>query len=209
LRDETQHIIWLLNGEIILEEEKTLSQEDNMRSKSESDETKEKRDNAENNVENNEKDQPLSEEPEKSSETDEDTDEDYEETAKSNLLPKYGCLKGCLIPIIGVFVIIIAIGMLIYSKSDRIHEWLILRIVSNTQEKVFTQPPDGIDKKTIELTFDNVKSAFRNGKIDEQEMENAIKEYLGATADTTLPERKKAEIDKLILRLNKAISDSG
>jgi hypothetical protein len=206
LRDETQHIIWLLNGEIILEEEKTLSQEDNMRSKSESDETKEKRDNAENNVENNEKDQPLSE---KSSETDEDTDEDYEETAKSNLLPKYGCLKGCLIPIIGVFVIIIAIGMLIYSKSDRIHEWLILRIVSNTQEKVFTQPPDGIDKKTIELTFDNVKSAFRNGKIDEQEMENAIKEYLGATAGTTLPERKKAEIDKLILRLNKAISDSG
>jgi hypothetical protein len=189
-----------------LEKEKSLSQEDNMRSKSESDESKEEnpKDDSENNVENNEKDQHLPEETEESSEPDE-----FEETAKSNLLPKYGCLKGCLIPILGVFVIIIAIGMVIYSKSDRIHEWLILRIVSNTQEKVLTQPPDGIDKKTIELTFDNVKSAFRNGKIDEQDMENAIKEYLKATEGLTSPERKKAEIDKLILRLSKVILDSG
>ena len=155
--------------------------------------------------ENNEKDQQLPEESEKLSEA----DEDYEETAKSNLLPKYGCLKGCLIPILGGLIIIIAIGMIIHSRRDTIHDWLIIRVVSNTQEKILTQPPDGIDKKAIELTFDNVKSTIRDGKINEQEMEKAIKEYLSATEDSTSPDRKKAEIEKLILRLNKAILDSG
>jgi hypothetical protein len=184
-----------------LEEEKSLSQEDNMRSESESDESKEKKDNSE----NNEEDQHLPEEPENISEP----DEDYEETAKSSLLPKYGCLKGCLIPILGVIIVIIAIGMIIHLKRGTIHEWLIIRIVSNTQEKVLNQLPKEIDKKAIEFTFDNVKSAIRNGKINEQDMETAIKEYLGATEGTISPEFKKAEIEKLILRLNKAISDSG
>lgn len=166
-------------------EEKTLSQEEYMRSASN---------------ESDEKEQELIEES-----SDIPKLEDEEELEEKDLFPKYGCLRGCLIPIIAIIIIIIAIAMLIQSKSDKIHDWLIVRIISNTQKKILNEPLEGIDKKTVELTFDKVRSAIKENKIDEQEIKDAIKEYLQATEGTITPEHKKTEIDKLIKRLNKSL----
>lgn len=177
-------------------EEKTLSQEGNMRSESELSESDEK---------NEEK---IDEKDQKQIDESADIQEDDEELQSGDLLPKYGCLKGCLIPIFGIVIIIIAIAMIIHSKSGTINEWLIVRIVSNTQEKILTDLPEGIDKKAVELTFDNVRSAIKNNRIDEQEVKTAIKEYLQATKGLVTPERKKIEIERLILRLNKSVSGS-
>ncbi len=165
----------------------SLSQEENMRSISN---------------EPDKRDQELIEE---SADINDQEDEDLQER---KLFPKYGCLKGCLIPILAVIIIIIAIAMFIHSKSDIIQDWLIVRIISNTQKKILTDLPEDIDKKTIELTFDKVRSAVKDKKIDEQEVKIAIKEYLQATEKSTTPEHKKAEIDKLTTRLNKSIYSS-
>ncbi|MGB9595186.1 MAG: hypothetical protein ACPL7B_02795 [Candidatus Poribacteria bacterium] len=169
-------------------EEKTLSQEEYMRSTSN---------------EPDEKEQELTEES-----LDTVKQDDEEELEEKNLFPKYGCLRGCLIPIIAIIIIITAIVMLIQSKSDAIHDWLIVRIISNTQKKILNDLPEGIDKKTIELTFDKLRSAIKNNKIDEQEIKNAIKEFLQAIEGPTTPENKKIEIDRLIKRLNKSLPNS-
>lgn len=169
-------------------EEKTLSQEQYMRSLSdESDKEKEG----------------LVEE--SADITEQETEE---ELIENKLFPRYGCLKGCLVPIIAIIIIIVAFAMFIHTKGDKIHDWLIVRIISNTQKKILNELPEGIDKKNIDLTFSRVRSAIKDGKMDEQEVRNAIKEYLQATEDNIAPEQKKIEIEKLIMRLNKSIPSS-
>ena len=78
-------------------------------------------------------------------------------------------------------------------------------IISNTQENVLNNLPKEIDKKTIEDTFEKVKTAFKENKIDEQGMKQAIKEYLEAVKGLPSENLKKEEIDKLMTRLNEVI----
>jgi uncharacterized membrane protein YheB (UPF0754 family) len=82
----------------------------------------------------------------------------------------------------------------------------MLRIISNTQENVLNNLPKEIDKKTIEDTFEKVKTAFKENKIDEQGMKQAIKEYLEAVKGLSSENLKKEEIDKLMIRLNEVLT---
>ncbi|MDQ1329349.1 MAG: hypothetical protein QG641_2638 [Candidatus Poribacteria bacterium] len=132
-------------------------------------------------------------------------EEDSEGLITGELVPKRGCLKGCLMPIIIFFVVMLALGVGIHAKRNTIREWFILKIISNTQENVMTNLPKEIDKKAIEDTFDKVKTAFKNGKIDEQTMKQAINDYLEAVKGLPSAELKKSEIEKLMTELNNAI----
>jgi hypothetical protein len=132
-------------------------------------------------------------------------EEDSEELIAGKLDPKRGCLKGCLMPIIIIFVVMLALGVGIHAKRNTIQEWFMLKIISNTQENVTTNLPKEIDKKAIEDTFDKVKTAFKDGKINEQIMKQAINDYLDAVKGLPSAELKKSEIDKLMIGLNNAI----
>jgi len=134
------------------------------------------------------------------------TEVDSEGLISGELIPKRGCLKGCLTPVIIVFVIMLALGVGIHAKRNTIREWFMLRIISNTQENVLTNLPKEIDRKAIENTFDKVKIAFKSGRIDEQAMKQAIKSYLDAVKGSSSAELKRAEIDKLITELNNSIT---
>jgi hypothetical protein len=132
-------------------------------------------------------------------------EEDSEGLIADELVPKQGCLKGCLLPIIIIFVVMLSLGVGIHSKRNAIQEWFMLKIISNTQENVVTNLPKEIDKKAIEDTFDKVKTAFKDGKINEQAMKKAINDYLDAVKGLPSAELKKSEIDKLMTELNNAI----
>lgn len=131
--------------------------------------------------------------------------EDNEGLISGELIPKRGCLKGCLTPLAVIFVIILALGVITHAKRTTIREWLIQRIISNTQKRVLIDLPKDVDKKTIETLFGEVKTAFKESKIDEQAMKEAIRDYLDATKDMLSPEQKKPEIDKLLSSLKSAI----
>jgi hypothetical protein len=132
-------------------------------------------------------------------------EEDSEGLIAGELVPKRGCLKGCLMPIIIFFVVMLALGVGIHAKRNTIREWFILKIISNTQENVLTNLPKEIDKKAIEDKFDKVKTAFKDGEIDEQAMKQAINDYLDAVKGLPSTELKKSEIEKLMTELNNAI----
>ena len=132
-------------------------------------------------------------------------EEDSEGLIAGELVPKRGCLKGCLMPIIIFFVVMLALGVGIHAKRNMIREWFILKIISNTQENVLTNLPKEIDKKAIEDTFDKVKITFKDGEIDEQAMKQAINDYLDAVKGLPSTELKKSEIEKLMTELNNAI----
>jgi hypothetical protein len=132
-------------------------------------------------------------------------EDDSEGLIAGELVPKRGCLKGCLMPIIIVFVVMLALGVGIHAKRNTIREWFILKIISNTQENVLTNLPKEVDKKAIEDTFDKVKITFKDGRINEQEMKQAINDYLDAVKGLPSTELKKSEIEKLMTELNNAI----
>jgi len=138
-------------------------------------------------------------------ETEPQNTEDSEGLIAGELIPKDGCLKGCLTPIIIIFVVMLALSVGIHAKRNTIREWFILKIISNTQENVVTNLPKEIDKKAIEDAFDKVKKTFKNGEIDEQAMKQAINDYLDAVKGLPSAELKKSEIEKLMTELNNAI----
>lgn len=135
--------------------------------------------------------------------------DDSESLVSKELIEKRGCLKGCLLPIIIFSLIILSLGMIIHAKRGFIYEWLIIRIVSNTQELAISNSPQDADKKQIETTFDKTKKAVKEDLINEQLMNQAIKEYIDKIKKKPSNDVKKAELEKLIKALNEAIYPSG
>jgi hypothetical protein len=131
-------------------------------------------------------------------------EDDSEGIMSEGLVEKRGCLKGCLLPIIVMILIILGLGMIIHAKRDIIREWLVIRIVSNTQDRVLTNLPKNMDRKPIEATFIRVKKAIKENTIDEQEMNQAIEEYIDTTKGMK-PDELKTDIEKLMKTLNEAI----
>jgi len=161
-----------------------------------------------------EKNVKISEEETIKQETDQQTTEDSDEKLteeesdgliSGELVPKRGCLKGCLTPIIFVFVLALALGVGIHAKRNTLREWFMLKVISNTQESVLINLPKEIDKKAIEDTFDKVKTAFKENRIDEQVMKQMINNYFESVKGLPSAELKKSEIDKLMTGLNSAI----
>ena len=132
-------------------------------------------------------------------------EEDSEGLIAGELVPKRGCLKGCLMPIIIFFVVMLALGVGIHAKRNTLREWFMLKVISNTQESVLINLPKEIDKKAIEDTFDKVKTAFKENRIDEQVMKQMINNYFESVKGLPSAELKKSEIDKLMTGLNSAI----
>ncbi len=150
---------------------------------------------------NVEKENPI----EKQEISEEETKTDDEGLISGEFIPKRGCLKGCLVPIIIIFIILTIIGLLVNSRREMIRQLIIQRVINNTEKQVLNNLPANIDKKSVSDLFESVKSAYKEGRIDEKTLEDAIKEYIENTRGMPSPEMKKNEIEKLIKNLKEAM----
>ncbi len=130
--------------------------------------------------------------------------EDQEEI-EEEFVPRSGCLRGCLIPIATVFVIIMVLGIITYSKRDTIRSSLLKRIIANTQSHVLSDLPDDMDEKAIETAFERIKTAMKEKQIDEEILTEAIEEYQDATRKKPPLKEKKQAINRLVDGLNAAV----
>lgn len=131
-----------------------------------------------------------------------------DDSASGSIIQGRGCLKGCLVPILVIFLIVASLIMLAHAKRDSIRHWIVMRIISNTQDRVINGLSNDVDKKKAEEIFKNVKNAFKEGYLEEKMIEEAINEYIEKADSLMSPEDKKAEIDKLLVNLSKMIDKS-
>jgi hypothetical protein len=130
-----------------------------------------------------------------------------EDLAEGELIQRRGCLRGCLTPIAAILMALLVMVMIVYAKRSAISEWLRQRIVANTQNHVLSDLPEDMDEKEIEASFEKVKTALKEGRIDEEALDEIIKEYWDVVQKLPVEERQQA-INTLMVGLNAAIIGS-
>ena len=134
----------------------------------------------------------------------ESAEEEIEEiSAEEEPIRKGGCLQRCLIPIAVIIVILLVGVVLIYLKYDALREALLMRIVSNTQTHALSQLPEE-DRNAVKDTFERVKTALKEKRIDEEALTEAIEEYQDSISQSQPLERKKQIINTLKVDLEAA-----
>ena len=154
--------------------------------------------------EETEEEEPAEEE-EEDELVEEPEDEDWAEEDEEKVIPRRGCLKGCLAPIAVVFVILLVLIMIAYSRRDTIRASLLSRIIANTQNQILSKLPDDMDEKAVEAAFERLKTAMKEKQINEEVLTEAIEEYQDATQEEPPLEEKKQAINRLIDGLNAAV----
>lgn len=117
-----------------------------------------------------------------------------------------GCLTGCITPIAVIFVIILVIGVIGYSKLDAFRRILLKRIIANTQDHILSDLPLDIDENEIEATFEKLKLALKEDRVDTEALTKAIEEYHNVVKEKPPPARKKQAIDTLMESLTMLIA---
>ncbi len=160
-----------------------------------------------------EESEPVTPDEEESQPTDEDEaeEESVVEAEDDELLEeepsqRRGCLAGCIIPIAVVFAVVLVIAAIVYSKQDTIQQWLLKRIVANTQNDIINNLPADMDKNQIETDFEKVKLALKEVRVNEKALAEAIEEYQDAIGDRPSVEQKKRDINELMMDLSAAIA---
>lgn len=167
-----------------------------------------------------EEDMPA-EEADESKEIADDEDEDEDEPAEEDddlpeedydLLEEEpqerGCLLGCVTPIAVIFVIVLVVSMIGYSKRDIISQGLLKRIVANTHDHVLNDLPADLDENQIETDFDKLKLALKQGSVNEEALAEVIEDYQDAVKGRPTVEQKKRAINILMTNLSKVIMKS-
>ncbi len=127
----------------------------------------------------------------------EPVEEEIEEiSAEEEPIRRGGCLQGCLIPIAVIIVILLVAVVVIYSKYDALRETLLVRIISNTQTHALSQLPEE-DRNPVKDTFERVKTALKEKRIDEDALTEAIEEYQDSISQSQPLEQKAQIINKL------------
>ena len=113
-----------------------------------------------------------------------------------------GCLAGCLIPMVVIIAVLLLLFTLGYSRRTAIQKMLMTRIVTNTEAHVLDQLPEDMDAKEVETTFERLKAAIREDRVEKEVLTDAIAEYQRATRNE-LSDRENRQI---LARLMKALS---
>jgi len=167
--------------------------------------------------ERQEKESETPEEDSSAEETEEiadDVDEDEDEPAEEDhdLLEEEpqgrGCLLGCVTPIAVIFVIVLVIAMIGYSKRDALRQGLLKRIVANTHDHVLNDLPADLDENQIETDFDKLKLALKEGRVNEEAMAEVIEDYQDAVKGKPTIGQKRRATNNLMADLKKVIMKS-
>ncbi len=140
---------------------------------------------------------------EEKDEAESDEEEIEEISAEEEPIRRDGCLQGCLIPIAVIIVILLVAVVVIYSKYDALRESLLMRIISNTQTHALSQLPEE-DRNPVKDTFERVKTALKEKRIDEEALTEAIEEYQDSISQSQPLEQKRQIINKLLRDLDSA-----
>lgn len=95
-------------------------------------------------------------------------------------LTRKGCLKRFAIFLAILASIILISFILIYKQFDGkkgIKLWVVSKAIDNTQKLALKQRPDGISKKEIEQTFEQLKYASKNEQVHLIKLYQILKKY--------------------------------
>lgn len=160
--------------------------------------------------------EPVASDEEEGQLADEDTDEaeligevEDDELFAEEPPRRHGCLIGCFAPIAVIFAVVLIIVAIGYLKRDAIQQGLLKRIVANTQNDVFRNLPEDMDKNQIEKEFEEVKLALKEGRGNAEALAEAIEEYQDVIGERPSIEQRKQAIKNLMTDLSAAITPGG
>ena len=113
---------------------------------------------------------------------------------------KGGCLKGCLATLGVTFLILIIGGILVYINRDKI----ISKGTKYIEIGIMNQLPEGVDKKEVKEIFAKAREAIKSGRVDNDKLKLAAKEYKEAIKDKELSEK---EVERIIKYLKEAFEE--
>ncbi|MBD3184900.1 hypothetical protein GF312_21635 [Candidatus Poribacteria bacterium] len=135
-------------------------------------------------------------------ENEEEVEEESGEVVTSS---RRGCVWGCLAPIAIFLAVIMILGIFGYSRRDSISSALVKRIVNNTQVHVLSQLPEESDSQEVENTFERVRSALKEDKIDQKLLVESIEKYHDIMQSDANQSEKNKAIEDLMDSLNLSI----
>jgi len=80
---------------------------------------------------------------------------------------------------IGICILVLVILALILYKiyGNAFKSWLVNQTLNNTEKDILDRRPDGISEDEVKMTFQDVKNANSEGKINLEELHRILDDY--------------------------------
>lgn len=95
-------------------------------------------------------------------------------------LTRKGCLKKFIVFLAVLASIILILSTIIYKQFDGekgIRRWAADKAIDNTKKLVIRQKPNGISKKEVEQTFEQLKQAVKNDQVNLIKLYQILEKY--------------------------------
>jgi tape measure domain-containing protein len=112
---------------------------------------------------------------------------------------KKGMSKGCLIAlIVGLVIlfIIVAAGVVCYVYRDELGDMFLTKMTDKISVDIKANLPEGVSSDDVDKTIDDFKKAFKDGKIDQAEIQKISETVQKAFEDKKISQEEGKEILK-------------
>jgi flagellar basal body-associated protein FliL len=119
--------------------------------------------------------------------------------------PKRGMSRGCLITLIIVsvlLILVIAMSIVCYVKRDSIFQWSLVQVAEQAEKEMVSDLPDSVTADDLHKLISDFKTAVKEKKVDQQEMQKIVFLYQEIWDDKKID---KDEAKKFLDELKKAI----
>jgi multidrug efflux pump subunit AcrB len=110
-----------------------------------------------------------------------------------------GMSKGCLIALIVGLVIlflIIAAGVVCYVYRDELGDMFLNKMTDKITVDIKANLPEGVTAEDVDKTVDDFKKAFKEGKVDQAEVQKISATVQKAYEDKKIDQKEGEEILK-------------
>lgn len=120
---------------------------------------------------------------------------------------KKGMSKGCMIAlIVGLIIlfIIIALGVVCYVYKDELVEMGLTKMTDTIVTEIKADLPEGVTEADVDEAVEKFKQAFKDGKIDQNEVQK-----ISTIIQTALEDKKidQDEGSKILEVMKKAVTE--
>ncbi len=112
---------------------------------------------------------------------------------------KKGMSKGCLIAlIVGLVIlfIVVAAGVVCYVYRDELGDMFLNKMTDKIVVDIKANLPEGVTAEDVENTVNDFKKAFKEGKIDQAEIQKISETVQKALEDKKIDQEEGKEILK-------------
>jgi len=115
--------------------------------------------------------------------------------------PKKGMSKGCLITLIVVGIIgvvIIAMGIVCYVYKDEIIDAGLSKMTDGLGDAIIENLPEGVTAEQVRELMDELKIAFKEGKVDESELQELSSRFQKIAKQEEISQKEAEEMIEFI-----------